>query len=87
MMRAAAIAVVLSLLGGCAGFNTSTVTRVPVPVACLEPVPERPVMPTDTLRPGVDTFVFVISTQAEILLREAYEIRLLTALQACRKPL
>lgn len=86
-MRAAAWATILSLLGGCAGFNTSTVTRVPVPVACAEPVPERPAMPTEALRPGVDTFVFVINAQAEILLRDAYEVRLLTALQACRKPL
>lgn len=77
-------AAVMSLLAGCAGLTTSTVTRVPVPVACLEPMPERPAMPTETLRPGVDIFVFVKTAQAEIVLREVYEDRLRTALAACR---
>lgn len=83
MIRAAAVTVLI-LLGGCTSFGTSTMTRVPVPVACLEPVPERPTMPTETLRPGVDIFVFTKNAQAEIVLREAYESRLLTALSACR---
>lgn len=85
MSRAAAIAVSLGLLGGCAT-PSAIVTRVPVPVACAEPVPQRPAMPTETLRPGVDIFVFTKNAQAEIVLRDAYEVRLLTALQACRAP-
>lgn len=83
MIRAAALSLVALLLTGC-GTMGSTVTRVPVPVACLEPVPERPLMPTETLKPGVDPFVFTKTAQAEIEIREAYEVRLLTALQACR---
>lgn len=76
---------VLALLAGCTTLP-GTVTRVPVPVACAEPEPERPLMPTDTLAPGADPFTFVIFAQAEIVLRDAYEGRLLTALRACRKP-
>lgn len=86
MMRAAAAVAVLVLLAGCAT-RPGSVTRVPVPVACAEPVPERPPMPTETLAPGVDVFRFTTHAQAEIEVREAYEMRLLTALQACRTPL
>lgn len=81
-----AMTIALALIAGCSAIGTSTTTRVPVPVACLEPVPERPAMPTETLRPGVDIFVFVKTTQAEIVLREVYEDRLRTALIACRAP-
>lgn len=84
MIRALTLAV-LALLAGCTTLP-GTVTRVPVPVACAEPEPERPLMPTETLTPGVDPFTFVIFAQAEIVLRDAYEGRLLTALRACRKP-
>jgi hypothetical protein len=85
MMRAIAAALSLALMAGCAT-GPGTVTRVPVPVACAEPVPERPLMPTDTLAPGVDLFVFTTHAQAEIEVREAYEKRLLLALSECRKP-
>lgn len=78
------VASLLVFLAGCTGLPANTVTRVPVPVACLEPVPERPAMPTETLRPGADIFVFVKTVQAEIVLREVYEDRLRTALAACR---
>lgn len=84
MIARTATVSLLAFLAGCTGLPPSTVTRVPVPVACLEPVPERPAMPTETLRPGVDIFVFVKTAQAEIVLREVYEDRLRTALAACR---
>lgn len=84
MIARTVAASLLAFLAGCTGPPTSTVTRVPVPAACLEPVPERPAMPTETLRPGVDIFVFVKTAQAEIVLREVYEDRLRTALTACR---
>ena len=45
---------------------------MPVPVECREPVPDRPVMPTEAL--------------AEIDRREGYEVRLRAALQICTAP-
>jgi hypothetical protein len=74
-------------LSGCDTLRNTVQIRVPVPVACQEPEPERPVMPTEALRPGVDEFTFTISAQAEIEVREGFEGRLLTALRACRTPI
>jgi hypothetical protein len=71
---------------GCAGVGQGVPIRVPVPIACAEPVPERPAMPTDGLAPGVDLFTFTVTAQAEIEVREGYEGRLLNALDGCRRP-
>lgn len=63
--------------------------KVPLPVACRQDVPVRPIMPTETLhaRPApVDVDQFTQAAQAELLKREGYEIKLLAALTACRKP-
>jgi hypothetical protein len=63
--------------------------KVPVPVECREPVPARPPMPLEALRarPGpVDLDQFTQSALAELARREGYEIKLLAALTACRKP-
>lgn len=63
--------------------------KVPVPVECREPVPARPAMPLEALRarPGpVDLDQFTQSAIAELARREGYEIKLLAALTACRKP-
>lgn len=60
--------------------------NVPVPVACDEPVPERPAMPTEQLRPGATVDQFTQAAQAEIERREGYEVRLLAALMACTRP-
>lgn len=85
-MRALCVALACLALPGCSTLRSAVTVRVPVPVACAEPVPERPSMPTDALRPGVDEFTFTVTAQAEIEVREGYEGRLLTALQACRAP-
>ncbi|WP_200896974.1 hypothetical protein [Paracidovorax citrulli] len=61
--------------------------RVPVPVECREPVPARPAMPTDALRPGASLDDFARAALAEIERREGYEGQLLTALEACRAPI
>lgn len=60
--------------------------NVPVPVACDEPVPERPAMPTEQLRPGATVDQFTQAAQAEIDRREGYEVRLLAALVVCTLP-
>ena len=76
-----------ALLAGCAAAPPSTRVHVPVPVACQEQEPERPVMPTDSLAPGTPPWVLHQSALAEIDRREAYEVKLVAALRACIAPL
>ena len=59
---------------------------VPVPVECKEPVPERPVMPTEALASTATLDQFTQAAMAEIERREGYEGELLAALENCRKP-
>ena len=83
------ILMLTAVLTGCASaprVETSEV-RVPVPVACIEPVPPRPAMPTEALRPGITIDDFARAAMAEIERREGYEGQLLTALENCRRPL
>ncbi|AVS68116.1 hypothetical protein C8245_22830 [Paracidovorax avenae] len=61
--------------------------NVPVPVECQEPVPARPVMPTDALRRGATVDDFARAAMAELQRRDGYEGQLLTALEACRAPI
>ncbi|MFD2298412.1 hypothetical protein QRO11_11970 [Paracidovorax citrulli] len=84
-----AVLMLAALLAGCAGApRVQTVeVRVPVPVECREPVPARPAMPTDALRPGASLDDFARAALAEIERREGYEGQLLTALEACRAPI
>lgn len=63
--------------------------KVPVPVECREPVPARPAMPLEALRARqgpMDLDQFTQAAIAELARREGYEIKLLAALTACRKP-
>ncbi|GAA6121435.1 hypothetical protein [Acidovorax sp. FG27] len=87
-MRAALLMPAL-LLAGCAAVPRVEVQRVSVsvPVECREPVPVRPVMPTEALRPGVSLDEFARAAMAEIKRREGYDGQLLAALQACRAPI
>lgn len=76
------------LLAGCAAQPVVQVqqAKVPVPVACSEPVPERPVMPTEALQPPVGLDAFAQAAMAEIERREGYERQLLAGLRACTAP-
>lgn len=73
-------------LAGC-NATMSGITKVPVPVACKEEVPDRPVMPTEGLPADASLDAFVQAAAAEIERREGYENQLLTALTACVKPI
>ena len=77
------------VLAGCASAPRVEVQRVnvSVPVECQEPVPVRPVMPTDSLRIGATVDDFARAATAEIERREGYEGQLLVALEACRAPI
>lgn len=77
-----------ALLVGCAVQKHVEIQRVkvPVPVECREPVPDRPAMPTEALAPGVALFELVQAALAEIDRREGYEVRLRAALLICTTP-
>lgn len=80
--------IVLALLAGCGSTPPRMVTvKVPVPVECREPVPERPAMPTDSLTRADPLDTKVKAALAEIELREGYEIKLVAALVACTRPI
>ena len=81
------------LLGALALAGCSSVPRVeiqevkvPVPVECREPIPDRPAMPTEALADDADPFELLRAALAEIDRREGYEVRLLAALMACTRP-
>lgn len=89
MKTASILIAACALLAGCAGQKYVEIQRVkvPVPVECREPVPDRPVMPTEALAPGVALFDLVQAALAEIDRREGYEVKLVAALRACVAPI
>ncbi|WP_374005503.1 hypothetical protein [Delftia lacustris] len=88
MMRAILLLGALALAGcGTTPRVEIQEVKVPVPVECREPVPDRPAMPTETLADDADPFELLRAALAEIDRREGYEVRLLAALMACATPL
>lgn len=85
-MRAIILTAACAVLAGCGTVRTQQVP-VPVPVACLEAEPQRPVMPTEALAPGVPPFILLRAALAEIDRREGWSLELLAALRACTAPL
>lgn len=76
------------LLAGCEAAPRVEIQRVnvAVPVECREPIPARPVMPTEALRPGATVDQFAQAAMAEIERREGYEVQLRAALTVCTAP-
>lgn len=74
-------------LAGCAGNPALTTIKVPVPVACQETVPARPVMPTEEFKAKPSLDQFTKAAQAEIERREGYEGKMRAALVACIAPI
>ena len=60
--------------------------KVPVPVECREPIPDRPAMPTEALAEDADPSALLRAALAEIDRRQGYEVRLLAALMVCTQP-
>lgn len=83
--RITGLCAVLLMLAGCAARPALRVQQVnvPVPVPCQQTVPVRPVMPTESLNPGVTLDAFAAAAIAEIERREGYEGELRAALTAC----
>lgn len=89
-MKYAITLIAFSALTACAGRgNHVEIQRVNVafPVACQERQPERPVMPTEALRPGATVDQFTQAVMAEIERREGYEVQLVAALTICTRPI
>lgn len=88
MKAAIALIAFCSLLAGCETVPMVEIQRVnvAVPVACSEKEPDRPVMPTEALRPGATVDQFAQAAMAEIERREGYEVQLVVALAICTKP-
>ena len=87
-MKFAAILIAACALSACAvGGKSIEIQRVnvAVPLECKEPIPDRPVMPTEALRPGATVDQFAQAAQAEIERREGYEGQLLAALVICTR--
>jgi hypothetical protein len=83
-------ALTLSVLSGCGAVPQRVEIQrvnVAVPVACQEPTPTRPIMPTEALRPGATVDQFTQAAQAEIERREGYEGQLVAALAICTRPI
>lgn len=88
MMRAILLLGALAL-AGCGSVPRVEVqtVKVPVPVECREPIPDRPAMPTEALADDADPFDLLRAALAEIDRREGYEVRLLAALISCTRPI
>ena len=84
-MRAMCLIAACAVLAGCGTARTVQVS-VPVPVACQEAEPARPVFPTESLQPGAHPVVLLRAALAEIDRREGYEVQLVAALRACTTP-
>lgn len=86
MMRAVMLLGMLALAGcGSAPRVEVQEVKVPVPVECREPIPDRPSMPTEGLAEDADPFELLRAALAEIDRREGYEGRLLAALMVCTR--
>lgn len=86
-MKAALLVICLATAGCTTTRTISVPVNVPIPVKCKAEEPTRPAMPTENVSPDLpdDKLVFEYSkaAAAEILLREAYEVRLLAELKSC----
>lgn len=82
------IVLAAAALAGCASVPHVEVqtVKVPVPVECREPIPDRPAMPTEALPDDAGPFELLRAALAEIDRREGYEIQLRTALDNCKRP-
>lgn len=78
------LALICFVLAGCGA--TVQTFKVPITVPCQAAEPVRPVMPTESLKPGVKLDDFAKASMAEIERREGYEGKLVAALRSCITP-
>lgn len=87
MMRTLIALWLAAALAGCSTAQQIQTVKVPVPVECREPVPDRPAMPTESLTLADTLDAKVAAALAEIELREGYEGKLLASLLGCTRPI
>ena len=87
-MRSAILIAATLALAGCASSPLVEIqtVKVPVPVECRETTPDRPSMPTEALAEDADPFDLLRASLAEIDRREGYELKLVAALENCKRP-
>ncbi|MBS7778517.1 hypothetical protein KHY18_10975 [Acidovorax sp. CCYZU-2555] len=73
-------------LAGCATSPRVEIQAVKMPVACREATPDRPSMPTEALAENADPFDLLRAALAEIDQRGGYEVKLVPALENCKRP-
>jgi len=85
--RQIAAAGIILLLVGCNGTlpPVPKTVLVPVPVPCLDKLPERPVFLSDATLSGLDDFAFVIELRRDQLELRGHVAVLTATLQACLK--
>lgn len=78
------LAALATILAGCGSAPTIPATvSVAADKPCDVPVPDLPVFPSDTLTGGEDIFTIGKTLWADRKARQAYELRLRTALEGC----
>ena len=71
------------LLVGCTTADRIVEVKVAIPVPCQVVEPKRPAMPTEILPIESEIDVMLRHFRAEILVRDAYEGELVTAIRSC----
>jgi len=71
------------LLAGCATPDPVTI-RVPVPIKCIDRVPERPYLRTDAELLAMDDFELVLSLARDRRLFQGYTAELEAVVEGCR---
>ena len=78
------VALLLAVLSGCGTVPAIPATvAVAVPQPCDAPVPDKPVFPAEALTGAEDIFTLGKTLWADLKARQAYELKLRTALEGC----
>lgn len=84
ILGAIGLVILASILAGCGSAPTIPATvSVAVDKPCDVPVPDKPVFPADTLTGNEDIFTIGKTLWADRKARQAYELKLGTALEGC----
>lgn len=88
-MRVIKYLLLASLISGCATTQetiryVTQEVKIPVPIKCQTPVPDKPDFNFPKMNEGSDIFEKVKSLLADRNLHLGYEDQLLTALQSCK---
>jgi hypothetical protein len=84
-MRFALIWLASSLLVGCAsGPQIPKEIRVPVPVACIDQVPQRPSMLSDAELLALDDYGLVLALARDRRVRQGWEATIEALIEGCR---